>query len=333
MNRSESSAQVVALTADHLARVVAVDAAVVGRRRPGFFEKRLQAALRDPKGFVYTGYVDADGLQGFLLARLLEGEFGSAAPVAVMDAVGVDPAHQSRGIGRALMMETQDILRHKAVTELQSQADWRNLRMLRFFAGMGFQLAARYVMERDVAHMDLPVVQPEEETWRSGETDTDYSMPAADDYAVLSRDQIGCRSLAAGDLAELVRIDSKLMGHDRDGYYRRKLDEVLNETGIRVSLVAEMSAVVVGFIMARIDFGEFGRPEPVAVLDTLSVNPDYQHHGIATALLSQLLANLTTLRVERIRTEAEADRHQLLAFLQHCGFEPSQQLAFRLPLT
>ena len=95
-----------------------------------------------------------------------------------------------------------------------------------------------------------------------------------------------------------------------------------------VSLVAELDSVPVGFIMARVDLGEFGRVETTAVIDTIGVDPDYQNRGVGRALVSQLLTNLGTLRVEKVRTEVEWQDHDLLAYLERNGFLPSQQLCF-----
>jgi predicted N-acetyltransferase YhbS len=325
MDTANPNRQLRPLHAADLDRVIAIDTAVTGRPRRGFFEKRLEAALRDPRRFVYTGCADASGLQGFMMCRLLEGEFGGRAAVAVMDTMGVDPARQGQGIGRALLQATDQVLRHKDVAELHTQADWRNGSVLPFFRSSGFLLAPRYVLERaaDPRGIELP---PHTEPEASPETN--YSDPSRDDYSALSRDRIPCRSLQRNDLAALVRIDRKLLGRDRSNYYERKMAEALDESGIRVSMVAEVDGSVAGFIMARVDFGEFGRAEPYAVLDTMSVEPDRQHLRVATALLSQLLANLTTLRVEHLRTEAAFDQHGLFAFLWRCGFRPSQQLAF-----
>jgi ribosomal protein S18 acetylase RimI-like enzyme len=121
-------------------------------------------------------------------------------------------------------------------------------------------------------------------------------------------------------------IDRRITGGDRSAYFERKLREALHESDVRVSLVAEQDQVPVGFIMARVDFGEFGRIEPTAVMDTLGVDPDYRGQGIARALLSQLLLNLMTLRVERIRTEVDWRDGDLLAFLDRCGFHLSREL-------
>lgn len=331
MTAAPDSSAVRPLTAADLDRVVAIDSAASGRPRRGFFDKRLEAALTDPKGFVYVGYDDDGDLAGFMMCRLLEGEFGGTAPVAVMDAMGVDPNGQGRGIGRSLLAATEAILRHKGVREVQSESDWRQLPVLRFFAATGFRVAPRYVLEREVGASGIEMPAAEDEA-DDAPREIDYSDPDTDDCTALSRDRIPCRSLRRDDTPALERIDRKVMGRDRSTYLQRKIAEVLDESGIRVSMVAESDGTVVGFVMARVDFGEFGRTEPYAVLDTISVDPGFQHRQVGTALLSQLLANLTTLRVDRVRTEVGYDRHQLAAFLQRCGFVPSQQLAFSLGL-
>ena len=47
---------------------------------------------------------------------------------------------------------------------------------------------------------------------------------------------------------------------------------------------------------------------------------------------AQLLANLTSLHVESVRTEVEWNRFDLLRFLDRCGFRPGQQLSLSRPL-
>jgi len=156
----------------------------------------------------------------------------------------------------------------------------------------------------------------------------DYSRPVAPDFGPLARDRIPVRTMFEGDLTALVAIDRRVTGRDRSAYLQRKLAEALHESDVRVSLIAERDGGPVGFIMARVDFGEFGRVEPTAILDTIGVDPEYRGFGIGRALVSQLLLNLMTLRVEQIRTELDWRDRDLLAFLDHCGFQPSQQLCF-----
>ncbi|HET7806415.1 MAG TPA: GNAT family N-acetyltransferase [Pseudolabrys sp.] len=163
-------------------------------------------------------------------------------------------------------------------------------------------------------------------------TEIDYSARPAADFGPLARDKIPVRSMAEGDLRTLVRIDRRITKRDRAAYFERKLTEALTESDVRVSLVAELDGVPVGFIMARVDLGEFGRVETTAVIDTIGVDPDYRNRGVGRALISQLLANLGTLRVEKIRTEVDWQDHDLLAYLGRNGFLPSQRLCFDQPL-
>lgn len=163
---------------------------------------------------------------------------------------------------------------------------------------------------------------------RAGETgEIDYSSPSADDFEALSRDIVPVRSMTADDLDALIAIDRHVTGRDRRVYYERKLAETLDESGIRVSLVAEIDGRPVGFVMARLDFGEYGRTEPEAVIDTIGVDPANTGHRIGTAMMSQLMANLSALKVERVRTEVVWNNHGLSAFLDRCGFAPAQRLA------
>jgi ribosomal protein S18 acetylase RimI-like enzyme len=134
--------------------------------------------------------------------------------------------------------------------------------------------------------------------------------------------------MAEGDLPAIIRIDRKITGRDRTAYLTRKAGEVLRESAIRMSLVAELDGRVAGFLMARVDFGEFGRTEPTAVLDTIGVDPDHARQHVARALLEQLLLNLASLRAEQVVTEVGVDQIPLLAFLGRTGFARSQRLAF-----
>ena len=80
--------------------------------------------------------------------------------------------------------------------------------------------------------------------------------------------------------------------------------------------------------MARVDLGDFGRVEPVAIIDTIGVDPEYSRRGIGHALLSQLFVNLGALRIERVETVVAPRDFGLLGFLYDVGFAPSHRLPF-----
>ncbi len=326
------------LKPDDLEIVVDIDHRITGRARRAFFEKRLQAALADVRGFIATA-VESDGrLTGFAIARLQDGEFGDDHRVATLDVIGVNPDCRHRGQGGLLMHGIAEVMGKLDVHELRTQVGWHEAALTRFFAASGFTLAPRHVLERSTARSSWDEAGrrgaealDEDQGGRHLDAGVpDYSAPVGG-YAVMSHDAVVVRTLAAGDLEAVARIDRKLTGRDRGAFLAAKLREVLAETGIRISQVAERDGVPIGFVMARVDFGEYGRAEPAAVLDVIGVDPAFAGHGVGHALLSQLVLNLSSLRVETLRTTVRWNNFPLLGFLDAAGFVPSQQLLLSRP--
>jgi GNAT superfamily N-acetyltransferase len=148
------------LEIDDVERLVAIDRAHTGESRRHFFEKRFAAAAARPEDFVHIGMPAGGPLQGFAMACILRGEFGRDRAIAVLDAIGVEPTVHERGLGQALISELIQLLAGAGVGTLQSQADWTNHPLLRFFDGSGFALAPRLVLERPVA---APLDEPNEQ--------------------------------------------------------------------------------------------------------------------------------------------------------------------------
>jgi len=144
--------------------------------------------------------------------------------------------------------------------------------------------------------------------------------------------EVVIRNLRPEDLGQVIALDAKNTGQRRDEYFRVKLEQNLAETGVKVSLAAEEEDCFVGFLLARVYYGEFGEPEPVAVLDTLDVHPDFRQHGVGTALLAQLRTNLRGLGVTELRTEVHWDNPALIRFFHGQGFRPAERFCLDLDL-
>lgn len=144
--------------------------------------------------------------------------------------------------------------------------------------------------------------------------------------------EVRVRSLVAEDLASVIAIDSKNSGRRRDEYLRLKFRENLSETGIRMSLAAEIDGVLCGFLLARVYYGEFGTMEPAAVLDTIGVHEAFHGRGVGRALLAQLRTNLAGIGVPRVQTEVSWEDAALLAFFRREGFALSNRLCLDLEL-
>ncbi len=320
-----------ALTADDLDAVVAIDATIEGRSRRDYFARRLAAAVREPKLHAQLAAGDGRGLAGYILARVLEGEFGRSEPGLRLEVVGVSADAQGRGIGRQLFDGLAHWARRHGIRDLRTQAAWNDHRMLRWLDAMGFALAPNHVVDCAVnggeytPERDDPVSLPD---GAGPANEIDYGGRPDNDFERLARDNADVRAMTAADLADIVRIDRVITGRDRAVYMKHKLNETTVDSAIRVSLTARLDGAIVGFMMARADLGDFGRTEPVAVIDTLGVDPGYAHRGVGHALLSQLVANLGALRIERVETVVAPRDLGLLGFLYSAGFAPSQRLAF-----
>jgi predicted N-acetyltransferase YhbS len=149
---------------------------------------------------------------------------------------------------------------------------------------------------------------------------------------VLETDSVIVRTLRAEDLPALTEIDRKVVGRPRREYLSRKLEAVLRDSSLCISLAAEVDGRVAGFLMGSLYYGEFGLPEPVAILDTLEIHPDLRHRKVASALLQQLVLNLRALGIERVQTEVDWTQRDLLAFFAATGFAPAPRLCLELNL-
>lgn len=293
-----------ALAARDLDAVVTIDAALGGRSRRGYFERRLAAAQRDAERNLQFAVEEDGALAGFMLGYVLEGEFGRSDPEVRMEALGVRAAAQGRGLGAALSEAFETAAAKRGVREIRTSALWHEHELLRFFDRAGYRLAGSYVLDRAISAIDGRDFYPE------------------------ARDAADIEVLSEADLEGIARIDRRLTGRDRRVFLLRGLRETLSDSAVRVSLVAKADGGVAGFLMARMDYGDFGRVEPTAVIDTTGVDPLRAREGIGRALLSQLFVNLSALGVERVETVVAPGQLDLLGFFDHAGFRPAERLSF-----
>jgi len=148
----------------------------------------------------------------------------------------------------------------------------------------------------------------------------------------LEEQDVLVRRLRPDDLEAVIRLDAKVIGRRREEYFKLKLKQALSETGIEVSLGAEIDGIFVGFLLARVYYGEFGSLEQVAVLDTMAVSPDFQGRGVGTALIDQLRGDLLGLGIRTLQTEVAWRNQPLLAFFNREGFAPAPRFCLDLDL-
>lgn len=321
-----------ALQAADLDAVVAIDAVIEGHARRDYIERRLRNAQRQPGLHAQFAATVDDRLVGYLLGRLAVGEFGRSAPALRIELVGLRPEHARHGIGRSLFDALLSWAGRHGASEIRTLSSWTRSGMLGWLASLGFSLAPTLIIESRVGESRLYADRDGPLSVELGEgpgREIDFGRDESNDQERHARHGTDVHAMTAADLDAIVRIDRENTGRDRREYLTARLAEAEQDRSIRASLAARCDGTVVGYLMARADLGDFGRAEPVAVIDTLGVDPAYAHRGIGHALMAQLFANLGALRVEAVETAVPLADTALLGFLLSCGFHNSPRLAFQ----
>jgi ribosomal protein S18 acetylase RimI-like enzyme len=141
------------------------------------------------------------------------------------------------------------------------------------------------------------------------------------------KNTIKIRLMQADDFIAVTRIDEKVLKISRPEYYKLKFEELVQSTDrLPTSLVAEEeNGTVVGFVMGELFIGEYGISRE-ATLDTIGIDPDYQHQGIGKQLLKEFMDHLKALGAQKICTLVDSDDPKMMHFFTANQFGPSKTI-------
>ncbi|MBW1797534.1 MAG: GNAT family N-acetyltransferase [Deltaproteobacteria bacterium] len=136
------------------------------------------------------------------------------------------------------------------------------------------------------------------------------------------------RLMKAGDFDVVVGIDEKVLKASRQEYYEVKFEKLFKSNDyLPVSLVAEEEdGTLVGFVMGEIYMGEYGIFQEEATLDTIGVDPDYQHKGIGEQLINEFVEHLRKVGVRKLNTLVDWNDSKLIHFFSANQFSPSKTI-------
>jgi predicted N-acetyltransferase YhbS len=139
---------------------------------------------------------------------------------------------------------------------------------------------------------------------------------------------IKIRLMKAGDFNAVIGIDEKVLAASRQEYYEMKFEKLFKSKNyLPASLVAEEEdGTVVGFVMGELYMGEYGIFQQAATLDTIGVDPDYQHQGIGEQLINEFMDHLKKLGVRKINTLVDWNDSKLIHFFSANQFSPSKTI-------
>jgi ribosomal protein S18 acetylase RimI-like enzyme len=134
--------------------------------------------------------------------------------------------------------------------------------------------------------------------------------------------------MKADDFDAVVGIDEKVLKASRPEYYEMKFEKLFKSKDyLPASLVAEeKDGTLVGFVMGELYMGEYGIFQEKASLDTIGVDPDYQHKGIGEQLINEFLDHLRALGVQKINTLVDRNDSKLMHFFNTNQFSPSKTI-------
>lgn len=139
---------------------------------------------------------------------------------------------------------------------------------------------------------------------------------------------IKIRLMKAEDFDAVVRIDKEVLNMSRPEYYQQKFAKlVLSKDYVPTSFVAETEdGKVVGFVMGELYIGDYGISQEVGTLDTIGVDPTYQHQHIGEQLINAFLDHLRTLGVRAVNTLVDWNDSKLIRFFSANKFSPSKTI-------
>ena len=144
----------------------------------------------------------------------------------------------------------------------------------------------------------------------------------------MNESTIKIRLMKADDFDAVVAIDEKILKSSRPEYYEVKFEKLFQSKDyLPASLVAEEEdGRVVGFVMGELYMGEYGIFDEEASLDTIGVDPDYQHKRIGERLIDEFVEHLRNVGVKKINTLVDWNDSRLIHFFSANRFSPSKTI-------
>jgi len=137
------------MTFKDLKRIIEIDTKILGKARPAYWEMKLIIAEKNSP--VSSLVAELDGkVVGFLIGDASGWEYGVPESTGLIDALGVDPDYQRKGIASMLFKEMISNLKKVGVNKVTTFVTWSDWELLKFFNTVGFKLGKMVNLEFDI---------------------------------------------------------------------------------------------------------------------------------------------------------------------------------------
>ena len=140
------------------------------------------------------------------------------------------------------------------------------------------------------------------------------------------------RPLDELDISAIVRIDEKISGIHRPGFWEERIMYYMRRDP-GASQVAELGGRVVGFMLGDLRAGEFGLEEPSGWVERFGIDPDYRGQDLGRRMFEAIRAHFVAEGATSVRTLVDTTDSGVTGFLKALGFTPAplQALEMRIP--
>jgi ribosomal protein S18 acetylase RimI-like enzyme len=132
--------------------------------------------------------------------------------------------------------------------------------------------------------------------------------------------QMSIRPLTLRDLDAIIEIDRKVLGKPREDFWKKRMEQISVTQYPHSCLGAELEGKVIGFILGEVSGWEFGVPDTIGWINTIGVDPAYQHLGVAKRLGEEYIKNVKSIGVSLVYTLVNWNDWDLLKFFRAMGF-------------
>lgn len=137
------------MTLKDLKPIIEIDSKILGTARPGYWETKLIVAERNSPVSSLIAEIDGRPV-GFLIGGASGWEYGVPESTGLIDALGVDPEYQRRGIATLLFREMISNLKKVGVNKVTTFVTWSDWELLKFFNTVGFRMGKMVNLEFDI---------------------------------------------------------------------------------------------------------------------------------------------------------------------------------------
>jgi ribosomal protein S18 acetylase RimI-like enzyme len=129
-------------------RAVEIESAILGSKRSATLRGSLTAYLaKGDRNACLAAEMDGT-LVGFLIGEVRTWDFGEDQEVGWIKIVGIDPAHQGKGIGKALGEALLKYFQEREIRTVRTAVDWDAADMIAYFRSLGFERSGHIGLEK-----------------------------------------------------------------------------------------------------------------------------------------------------------------------------------------